>query len=909
MAGITARPRAAAGAAPAPTAARPRFGAFQPTAAGVRPGARPAAAPAPAAMTKEEEEQAQKLWSDKPTDVQSLQNLFVKNISITSMSTAAMLKSSRVLVSKVRDQKTGARTNTVSDPRMGALEHGETCVTCKRSSTDCIGHFGHIELFEKVMNPIGMRIAISVFQAMQNLGEVTKDKWIPNYSDADVATVLSYSGQNRLRILAELRTPDPRVGVYEIQESLDTNEVCFKTKENTKAPYTRHVRNVEDVFKILDSVSNKDAQLLGFSNGSHPRNLVMSLLPVIPPCDRPPSEQDGRIWEDELTKSYENIIKTNIQLAAAARTGNTTEQSHMRTFLNKHIIEMFLKGEKSILSRIQGKDAWPRAHMMGKRVDYSGRTVISPDPSLRFGQVRVPKYIADTITKPVRITTLSLKSMQTALRAGQVKRITDKETGRRVVVDKEMEENYIPKIGDVFHRVLRNGDYVIVNRQPTLSGHSFMAMEAVIGLQNTFGLHVSYTTPYNADFDGDEMNIHVPQDPETEAELMALLNVKECLMTGATNKNAMGIVYNGITAALLLTQDTTDVSPVVYYQALMLMTERSQLGTLDERLARHHVRPYSGKALFSACLPADFFYTRKDVVIRQGVLVKGEITKADIGPASGSIIQNIWHMSSPERASAFITDAVFVLDYWLSQRGFSVGFKDCYPDDKRVKKEVEAYIVKTKALVESLGPRLENPVEESVREQQIIEAVSGAPNVGKKILEDIFGIDNPLIAMVRSGAKGSAFNIAQIHAIIGQQKLVGKRLTALSRYYDPDDPDTALEARGFIENSFMLGQTPGQMFMHQASGREGIIDTAVNTADSGNAQHRVIKVAENVMTNYDGTVGNQSAVFQYIYGEEGLSPDRLFKIHIPTSLDKSANALSFINMTAEVDRLNAKYGY
>jgi len=894
-------------AAPAAVAARPQGAPAVPFRAPAPARPRPATQPDPA-----EVEAARRAFPSAPDDITKLPKMFVSHVQIAFLGKDEIIRNSVVEVS--REYKGGDvdKDNTLFDPKMGISEGDNgVCPTCEQTDERCFGHYGYIVFTDPIINPVAMHELLAVLKVLDRLGtlDLKEGTWTRTYTDAMVRPFLSIPGPNRLRAYERRLRPASSV-TYQIKESEKSNEVIYKYKLAMVGGKAVEVANntvpSRTVLQILASLSDEDIAVMGFTEGAHPKHMVMEVMPVAPPCARPASEQDGKIWPDELTKAYETLLKANLALRRArAETKPETELQKRRKDINDAIIELMLGANKSVRERIQGKEAIPRAHLMSKRVDFSGRTVISPDPSLKFGQVRVPEYIAKTITWPERINALNKSKMEAAMRAGRVVRIYSEATKKRITVSDAMRQRVVPELGDIYYRWIQDGDYVIVNRNPTLSRHSFQAMEVVVGPQMTFGLALAYTTPYNADFDGDEMNIHVPQDPRVVAELKYLSSVTACLMTGSSNKNAMGVVFNSVTAAYLLTSENAPVPQDLFFQATMLMTQRKQLATLDERLARHGVDKFTGRGLFSSVLPEKMYYRRNadpPVVVREGVLVSGMITKADIGPVSNSMVQAIWHQEGEVRAAEFITDTVFVLDYWLSQRGYSIGASDCYPEDPAVRKEVQDHINEAKAVVASMGPKVGNSVLDDLVERRIVEKLADTNKLGVKILK---ATKTSLTESIRAGTKGSAFNVAQTMASVGQQMLTGNRLEYQHPYFNPDDPSMDVNARGFIESSFMEGLNPAEFVALMAGGREGLIDTALNTADSGHLHHMVIKTAEDIKVDRRGMVTNSyGVIFQFVYGEDGLNPENLQRVHTA-----SGDALSFINLSNEIARLNAEHGF
>ena len=544
---------------------------------------------------------------------------------------------------------------------------------------------------------------------------------------------------------------------------------------------------------------------------------------------------------------------------------------------------------------------------------------------------------------------------------------------------------------------------------------------------------------------GDEGNLHSVQTIDAMMEVMETMNVKNCIMNAQKNAPMIGIVYDGITAGYLLTQDDTRVDYELYLDCLMLLTNRQGVPSLEDRLrqfgmqtvryyvdnngAEEEVTPeqvktvyivasgpnrgqtldiprsqleeriryveplgeervggrgrvavteeavretiftpdeyqafleretkggpqilpgitsrmfvlkddpeveveeskefvladnpnvqverrhvITGKALFSALLPPDFYYKKGDVVIVNGVLVNGIITKDHIGPAKGSIIQALWKRYGRDRTVDFLTDGPFVLSRWLTENGFSVGLKDCYPEDDSHKKLLQQELAKITTQIAALGSRLEDPIEEERREQQVREAVNIVKNLGSRISTEKLAKNNSLKIMAESGAKGSIQNIAQITGLVAQQYVKSERMpltiTNNSRclpYFDKDDLDP--RARGFCTNSFLTGLTPAELFYHQAGSREGLMDTAVKTSETGSIHHKIIKALEDIRIAYDGSVRNGvGTVFQFVYGEDGFDAGQLEPVRTRTT----GEIASFIDLKQVVGQLNARHGF
>ncbi len=883
------------------------------------------------------------------SSVDTLPELFAQNVTLTTFSPEDIIANGVVEIISSDQRGPG----TVLDPQMGAIDHAQICPTCRKDSIGCTGHYGYIKLNQAIINPLAIRTIIRVLRCVCN----SDGRLLVPVEKLKRDGILGMQGMNKLMAIERIADGykcSSRNGEdckckanphFDIAKSDETNTICYT--QNKKKP-GKHAEimsyTTEDLIIILDRISAATCKLLGFQNGASPKNFVLSVLPVIPTCARLPTDQDSKMWDDDLTKMYRLIVKINnavgafdkaqqqqdVATIATRRVLQQRDGEERKKMVNNLTVEvknLLIEHEKSIKSRIQGKTALIRNSMMGKRVNFSGRTVISPDPSLKFGQARIPHRIARTITKPEIVYARNRKQLTSLLRAGRVNHIVPgsatagKYKGLKLAVNPERQKNYVLQDGDVVHRWIHNGDYVVINRQPTLSKESWLGVECVIAQPefekkdnitiptsgpNTLGLHMGYTTPQNADFDGDEMNIHVPQSIAAEAEVRELMGVKECIMSGQNNQNVMGVVFNAPTAAGLLTEDGVYIDTDLLYDCIELLTWNFDMESWKTRLEMYNVSILSGKALFSILLPEDFFYMKGKVVIKNGILIKGPIDKDHIGPTSRSIVQNIWHQYGSERAALFMTDGNFVLDKYFSNRGFSIGKMDCDSNNPAVKKKVNEEIEKARLIIRSMGEEIDDPIEMERRESIISTAVSNVKNiVGKEIVDATNNTVNSLAQMIKYKSKGKVMNLTEMTGVIGQQFLGGKRLETGLAYYDKDDPDYALESRGFIKNSYMNGMNPAELFYLQTAGREGLIDTALNTADSGSIHHKVIKATEDISVWWDGSVRNTfGTVFQFVYGGDNFDPSRLIKVQA-----RGQQVLSYVNMKDEVSKLNAKYGY
>ena len=681
----------------------------------------------------------------------------------------------------------------------------------------------------------------------------------------------------------------------------------------------------DEVMNILDNLDGEILKKkLKFPTGSHPRNMIMHGILVPPLIARPPVIEGGATHHDQLTMMYIAIV--NKAMAVEGRGDGRTKVSPIELYTVVKQLLFKTEGKKmgthdvlSIVERIQGKSALLRGLLMGKRTNWCARTVAGPDPSLRFGQVRLPEVWASVLTKKITVNNTNYAEIVGLMQEGKVTHIVSKATGARKFYDPRFKYNV--QIGDIVERHLRNGDRVISNRQPTLHRQSMMGYEVVLGREYTVGSHLSTTTPMNLDYDGDENNIWCPQDFEVEAETEILLNVKNNIMSSEQNRPIMGYVMNSITASYLLTMEGVRINDDLFNELMGMITNKGDHVNLHERLQKYGVHPRSGQAIFSALLPADFFYRKGEVTILEGVLVSGRLQKAHVGASNRSIVQELHKKYGPQRTSDFLTDGPWILNKWIVERGFSVGLLDMInfvvdpvtgEEHDRNLKVLEQELAKVYVQLEALGGKVDDPDEELYRRKQITNIVNIAQGIGLRLAKEVLTGNNAIGIMTDQGAgtKGGVANIGQMMGSVGQQFYRGERLKPtlsggrrLLPSYDLDDNNP--EANAFIPQSFFTGLTPQGLFFLQAGGREGILDTALGTAKTGAMQHRLMKALENAIIGHNGSIRNTIGTMFAPMFNAGYDIAEMISVETPGRPDFT----SFFDPKASAAELNLKRGW
>jgi DNA-directed RNA polymerase subunit A' len=569
---------------------------------------------------------------------------------------------------------------------------------------------------------------------------------------------------------------------------------------------------------------------------------------------------------------------------------------------------------KTLVQRLKGKEGRFRSNLSGKRVNFSARTVISPDPMLSINEVGVPVEAARELTVPIHVQHYNIDMVKEWIKRGPVAvgklgeyvpgvNYVIRADGRRIrVTDKNADAvAETVEIDFIVERQLVDGDIVLFNRQPSLHRMSMMAHEVRVMPNKTFRFNLAVCPPYNADFDGDEMNLHVLQSEEARAEAKILMRVQEHILSPRFGGPVIGGIHDHITAAFLLTHKDAKFNKVE--TAFIL----SRLGMSD--LPRPKIKDgaqeyWTGKQIFSLILPPDLnlvfrssiaskgITNLKDlreedslVVIRNGQLVAGTIDENAVGAFKGRIIDKLARDYGPEMAKRFIDRVTRLLIGAIMVKGFTTGIDDeDIPEEakKQIADQLKVAAEKVKQLVEAYkAGELEQMPGRSLEETLEVEAMkvlSRAREQSGEIAGKHLGMTNSAVIMARSGARGSMLNLSQMAGCIGQQAVRGERLSR--GYWNRTLPhfrkgDLGAEAKGFVKSSYKSGLYPTEYFFHSMGGREGLVDTAVRTSRSGYMQRRLINALEDLKVMQDHTVRNTAdTVIQFKFGEDGIDPCR-----------------------------------
>jgi DNA-directed RNA polymerase subunit A' len=806
------------------------------------------------------------------------------------------------------------------DNRLGTLEPGQKCATCGNTSAKCPGHFGHIELAEPVLHiafvdDIHKLLLITCRSCNRIKLDPEELAYYKNIRDTKAAYAVITLENIKDEIIE--RSKKVKSCPHCSKEQYDlifTKPTIFVEKtdagENRLLPITIRER--------LSHVPDDDLVLLGYDpKTARPEWFVLQVLPVPPVTVRPSIIlETGIRSEDDLTHKLVDIIRVNQRLKESKEAGTPPLivqdlvdllQYHVTTYFDNEVSGIpqahHRSGRplKTLTQRLKGKEGRFRGSLSGKRVDFSSRTVISPDPNLRISDVGVPTDVAKKLTIPETVSQWNMERLKELVMNGPntypganyiirpdgVKIRLDYVSDRKAIADSIAS-------GYIVERHLANGDIVIFNRQPSLHRMSIMAHSVVVLPYRTFRLHPAVCPPYNADFDGDEMNLHVPQSEEARAEATLLMRVQDQLISPRYGGPIIGGIRDFITGAFMLTKDGSTLTKDEFANLAM---RGGYNGPLPEpAVTKDGHKLYSGRQLFSLFLPKDFNFIitskwnkaakgeGKDVVIKNGELMSGVIDKASIGAEEpDSVLHRIAKDYGNEAARRFLDSILTMLKTYITHRGFTYGYSDLWLTPE-TRQEISDIIQKTYEKVNELIqqynegtlPLTRGLAAEEALELYVVNELSRARDRAGRTADRAFPDENSGVIMASTGARGSTLNIGQMTAALGQQSIRGKRIQkgyhnrALSHYRPKD---TNPDARGFVKSNYRDGLSPLEFFFHAMGGREGLVDTAVRTQQSGYMQRRLINALEHLKIEYDQTVRDPHGnIVQYIYGEDGIDP-------------------------------------
>lgn len=846
--------------------------------------------------------------------------------SIFSPEMIRKMSTTKILVPDTYDDDGYPIDGGLVDTRLGVVDPGLRCKTCGGRVKECPGHFGHIDMVRPVVH---VEFAKHIYLVLKSTcpschrlvtKSATKEALAEKEKEAEAKPEEKKVNEKKEDAVPSLLEADKSASEIKEKKKEKAKEKKKKEKNATKICVhcgvelpevkllkpTSFFRNKEmmlpsEVRDWLSGVGDSDLRELGFDPiYARPEWMILTALPVPPVNVRPSiTLETGERSEDDLTHKLVDIIRINQKLEANINAGAPQLiiedlwellQYHITTYFDNETANIpparHRSGRplKTLAQRLKGKEGRFRYNLSGKRVNFSARTVISPDPRIDLNDVGVPIPIARELTVPVHVTEWNIESCKKYILSEDYPRAIYiiRSDGRRLKVGdtEEMRKEQVEslKIGWTIERQIVDGDVSIFNRQPSLHRISMMGHTVKVLPGRTFRLNPVTVAPYNADFDGDEMNLHVIQTEEAQAEARYLMKVERQMLSPRHGHAIIKPQEDHVSGFYFLTHDNTDFTKEEA-TSLLYLIGITKLPSPDKG------KNYSGKLLFSLLLPDDVSIKMtskmgQNVVIKNGKLIKGAI---DSKILEGELLEKIFTGHGPDAAGVFLNQSTKLALEAVSRHGLSVSLKDYTLSDKAAKKvrdindnmnrEVDNLVMqyKSKSLDRAPGMSLKETLEGLV-----VQITSRTREDVGKIVESDLTLDNPSIIMAKIGARGSLLNAIQMSALVAQQTVRNKRLTrGYKKRLVPYFKEGVLTAKekGFVYSSFREGLTPYEFLYHAMGGREALVNTAIRTARSGYMQRRLINALQDLVVFDDLTVRNANmSIVQFVYGGDGKDP-------------------------------------
>jgi DNA-directed RNA polymerase II subunit RPB1 len=783
-----------------------------------------------------------------------------------------------------------ANRNGLMSTLMGSYTQNDRCQTCGNSwyaEYPCPGHFAHIRLDCPVVN---IEFSKQVVKILSSVCFFCSRLLIGKEHTSYLGIMKIMNIKRRLTAIHHITQ---RIGICHttgggcggVQPEYTYGDRGLRVLfSNTP---DREVSMVK-IFQVLHFISDTDIVFLGMDPvHARPASMLWCNLLVPPPIIRPPSKVAGFCMkEDDLTIRLKGIFKLNEQLKKLegnvsvafvkdkAKTDKYIElqqciASYQNNKRGKTSGDEYGADRKSIRTRFappSAKKGRLRHDIFGKRQNFSARTVITGDPNLRVDEVGVPIIMCLTLTYPEHAQAFNIQRLTRAVQNGPMVHpganyiIRDSHTYNLTYA-----KGMLPlQRGDIVVRHLVDGDYVLMNRQPSLHKMSLMCHRVKVVPGKTFTLHIATTPAYNADFDGDEMNLTVLRDERTRAEGEAIMSVKANII-----KDGRPIIQFVQHAVLAVYRMTAVYTSITYHEFMNYAFVAGYDGPTIEK------RSYNSIDVLSLVLPDGLWINERGVQIENGCIVQTvPITKSLI---NNLILYRIWITLGVQAAYDFINRIHSLTHVYLNTHGTTFHIADC-----QFEHISEIPNIRKRCIQYTNVASLDMTLSEDEREGRICNVHAAARDaIGSLIVQSVDErtrgrkyYRNGLHEITHSGAKGNVSNLIQIAGMIGQQ--FNNDMTRMVPGTVHLNQDTAGESNGMIHSSFYKGMSSIDMFYHLCGSRDGLVDTAVKVSETGYLQRRLVKSMEDIITHQDGSTRHcDGRIIQVQYGCDGFDPDRL----------------------------------
>ncbi|MDD5331988.1 MAG: DNA-directed RNA polymerase subunit A' [Candidatus Nanoarchaeia archaeon] len=812
------------------------------------------------------------------------------------------MASVKVVTAELYDKEGYPVDGGLMDSRMGVIDPGIRCRTCGQKLKECHGHFGYIELARPIIHVKFNKQILEMLRAFCNeCGRIL-------ISDEDIENNVKTFEMIEKTRGSEARRRRMKAVLAKLKAVKKCPHCAAKQSNYKLEPPTNFLEGDKKLNPIqiktrFEKITEKDLEGLGYNpRFAHPSWFILTVLQIPPVTMRPSiTLESGERSEDDLTHKLSDIVRINQRLFENINAGAPEIivedlwdllQYHITTYFDNTLTQIpparHRSGQplKTLTERIKSKEGRFRYNLAGKRVNFSARTVISPDPEIRFNELGVPYEVAMELTVPERVTDWNKEWLKVFLKNGPLKypgaNYVIRPDGKKKKITPETQDTLLEELdnGYVVERHLIDRDIVIFNRQPSLHRMNIMGHRVKILPYKSFRLNPAVCSPYAADFDGDEMNLHVPQTEEARAEADILMQVQTQIITPKNGTNIIGSLEDSITGNYLLTKSM--VMNKEQAVSLLLSIGLEEIPKFKETV--------TGKEIFSAILPKDFEFIsetkeKTPIKVKSGQLIEGHIDEKTIGEEKGELIRSL-HSHYGEDVTLKLMADIFRLGIKaLAIRGFTTSLSDT-DMTADIKAKVNRALSDAKKEAEDLITQYNNKqlealpsktLEETL-EALILQVLNKVRNKIGDFLSESLSQENPTVIMAKSGARGNMLNIAQMAACVGQQALRGKRIEigyegrTLSLF---KRGELTPLSKGFIDKGFKQGIDAREYFFHAMTGRDSLMDVALRTPKSGYLYRRLANALQDMKIEYDNTVRDANRmIVQFNYGDDGVDVSR-----------------------------------
>jgi len=826
----------------------------------------------------------------------------------------------------------------IYDPHMGTTDIKWDCRACGNKKNVCPGHSGHLEAHYPLKNPL--------FR-----DEILKWLKIICTKCGRLLTTTTLSGPQGSIMNEYVRLCNPkkvkqcpwpdceaiRLPIVKDRERPFVFNVETKYADNK---IVQHEIYNHEIRFIFDKVTDETVAKVSTDPNAHPRNLIISSIRVPPNTIRPDIRRIGgagnRSNNNDMTQFVRNLVDINDQLPKvipdkdqfdaklkanfnlfeltySEMIRGSTASSSVRLSTNTN------KAPTSLADRHKGKTGRIRGNLMGKRVFNAARSVITGDNYLQIDEVGIPLATAKTLHIPEIVNATNRAELMLYFRNGRdiypgCTAIKKKGSDNMYSVE-FFDKNYVLQDGDTIFRDLIDGDYVLMNRPPSLlfsniSGHRVKVMDK--GL--TFRINVSACNCYNADFDGDTMMLLTAQNIQSRTEIERMSWIGNWFISYQNHAPMFGAYFDALLGSSLITRKDTRINK---WHGMNIL---GHLDPVGRRYDFEGNRQYTGRDIISMFLPeinyperkAKFYMSQYEsfikydpdeikVRINRGVIESGILDSSTIGQGKiGSLFQVIKSELGAKESLLTIYNFHQSIARYLIHRGVTVGIKDTFISDEtllKIKESIAQILRNSFDVIEELNKRkFVTPYGRSIQdffEEQQLKMLAAGDEFVKHIFQELDLKQNNLAWMIFAGSKGKISNFVAINAALGAQTINGRRMVRnygngrTSPYFLRHDLDP--RSLGYVENSFREGIDPSVFPFAVTESRGGSINNQLSTPVSGAQNRQNVKNMETMILSNSLMATKKQKVAQILYGDSGFDPRKTEVIKFISVDETTAN--------------------